>query len=89
MNLADVDAERRADVALDAITSAVAAHDRQHRRPRALGVREALIAVQFEAMFVGVAACNLAQGVELTEVDRERLLLAARRIDAIATEAVG
>lgn len=89
VDLADVDAERRAEVAIDTITSAVSTHNRQNRRPRSLSARDALIALQFEAQLVAVAACNVAHGVELSDGDRSRLLLAARRIDVIAVEAAG
>jgi hypothetical protein len=89
VTLIDVEPERRADVAIDGITVAVSAWDRRNRRPRALSAREGLIALQFEALFVSVAACNLANGVELSDEDRARLLLAARRIAVIAEEAAG
>lgn len=88
MSLADVHAERRADCALDGIVSARRTWERANRRPRSLSAREALVALEFEALFVSVAAMNLANGVELTEGDRERLLLAHSRIDTIVSEAV-
>lgn len=43
-------------------------------------------AITLEASIVVVAAENLALGVELTEVDRERLMRAARQIEFIVTE---
>jgi hypothetical protein len=91
MNYADVEPERRADVAIDTITVAELMHrrKREHRRPPALTAREALVCLQFEAFFVAVAASNLANGVALTEADRERLLLAARRCDVIGSEVTG
>jgi len=88
-DLHEIDAERRADVAIDSIVVARREHERQNRRPRALSARDALIALEAEAFFVSVAACNLANGVELSEDDRERLLLAYRRIDTIANEVTG
>ena len=86
MNLAQVDPQRRVSVAEDAITAADAAHQRQCRRPPVLSARDALTALQFEALLVSVAACNVISGEELTEEDLARLLLAARRIDCIVAE---
>jgi len=84
-----VECERLAVAVLDDIGTAQRTWKRQNRRPRALSAREALVALQFEAMLVGVAASNLANGVELTEVDLDRLLVACARISAISDEAIG
>lgn len=84
-----VDGERRAAAVLDDIGAATRSWQRQNRRPRSLTAREALIALQFEALLVGVAASNLANGIELSEVDLERLLLACARVTAIIEEAIG
>ena len=67
LDLEDVDAERRAAVAIDLIVAAELAwqRPREHRRPAALSAREALAALQFEASFVAVAASNLASGTPL------------------------
>lgn len=89
MSLADVDAERRADVAIDEIRASAETWHRQHRRPRALTARDALVALEFEALLVCTAACNLANGDELSDVDRQRLLLAYNRIDTILGEVTG
>jgi hypothetical protein len=92
MNLSDlglVDAELVAAAVLDDIGAAQRAWQRQNVRPRVLSAREALIALEFETLLVGVAASNLANGVELSDRDRERLMLACERITAIADEAVG
>jgi len=86
LDLHDVDSPRRASIAIDKITTSRKRWTREHRRPKALTAREALGALQFEAMLVWVAASNLRNGVELTDDDYERLTLAARRIDAIADE---
>ncbi|MEI2677861.1 MAG: hypothetical protein V9G29_08490 [Burkholderiaceae bacterium] len=59
---------------------------RAQRQPRALSAREALEALQFEAMLVWVAAQNIASGVQLTSVDMERLTLACSRIHVITDE---
>ena len=88
LGLEDVDPERRAMAALDDIAAARVAWKRTNRRPRALTARDTLLALQFEALFVAVAAGNLAHGEELTEQDLERLMLASYRISAIAEEAV-
>ena len=87
MNLADVDPERRAAVAIDHITTEWQRWALKNRRPAALSAREALVAVQFECLVVWTAAQNIVNGTELTPEDMERLLLAQRRIDAIVDEA--
>lgn len=84
-----VDSERRAAAVLGDIGTAARAWQRQNRRPRALSAREALIALQFETLLIGVAASNLVNGVELSEDDYERLMLACSRITAISDEAIG
>ena len=38
--------------------------------------------IQTEALIVATAACNVANGIELTEEDRQRVVLAASRIGA-------
>lgn len=86
MQVTDVDPGRRAAVAIDGIVAASRRWDREHRRPPALSAREALAALEFEALLVAVAAASLADGAELSNADRERLTLAYRRIDAIASE---
>ena len=50
------------------------------RRP--FPASDVLQAIDAEAAIVAVAAANIAQGIELTQDDRERLLLAAERIGA-------
>ena len=89
VELQTVEPARRADVAQDAIHSARQQWQREHRRPSALTAREALTALQFEAMLVWVAAQNLATGTGLDEEDRARLNLACKRIDAITAEVTG
>ncbi len=86
LNLAEVDPGRRAAVAQDAIHAARQLWSREHRRPKALTAREALAALQFEALIVWTAAHNLAAGVDLSEDDLSRLTVAMRRIDAISEE---
>lgn len=89
LDLSDVGVGRRADVALDHITAARQQWQREHRRPRALSARDALLALQFEALLVLVAAENLAQGIALSDEDRERLALTVHRLNQIADEAAG
>jgi hypothetical protein len=84
-DLREVDAERRAAVAADIVH--IANLGRRRSRDRALTPREALIALEFEALVVSVAALNLAKGKELTDDDRDRLMLAYQRIDVISDEA--
>lgn len=86
LDLQDIDADRRAAVALDAITVARRQWEREQRRPAALTAREALAALQFEALLVRVAAANVRNGVELTDQDLERLTTACRWIDIICDE---
>ena len=87
--LREVDAERRAECAIDEIKSARAQWERQHRRPRALSAREALMVLEFESTLVAVAAGNVATGEVLSQADLDRLILAKRRISAIIDEAIG
>ena len=82
-----VDNERRALAVLDDIETTSRQWRRSNRRPRALTAREALLALQFEALLVGVAAANIANGIALPEGDLERLLLACARISVIVDEA--
>lgn len=88
-DLHEIDAARRSGVALDVITTARRQHHREHRRPGALTAREALLALQFEALLVWTAAANLRNGVELTDEDFERLRITCFRIDAITDEVTG
>lgn len=85
----EVDAERRAECAQDAIRRSQREHAAAHRRPAALTAREALAALSFETLVVWVAAGNLANGVELSDEDRARLTLAVKRIDALSLEVCG
>ena len=82
-----VDAERRALILTDRIAVDECRHARH--RERSFTAREALICLEFEALLVAVAASNVAQCVELSDADRERLWLASRRITTIAVEAIG
>lgn len=56
------------------------------QRPLPFVARDALGAIRFEALLCAIAACNLARGTNLTDSDRERLVLAAGRIEFIARE---
>ncbi|WP_157270923.1 CHC2 zinc finger domain-containing protein [Azohydromonas aeria] len=57
---------------------------RSPAKPAGLSPRMALEVLAFEALTVAVAAGNLAQGVALTDNDRQRLTLAAGRINLLA-----
>lgn len=83
-----IDPDRRAAATLDDIHTASREWRRQNRRPRALSARDALLVLRHETLLVGVAAANVACGVELSDVDRERLLLAVARIGIITDEAI-
>lgn len=52
-----------------------------HRERRPFSADDALRCLDFEATLVHLAACDLATGKPLSEQDRERLALAAERIN--------
>lgn len=52
--------------------------------PMPLPPRAALQVLAFESTLAAVAASNVAQGITLNDVDRNRLLLAANRINRLA-----
>lgn len=54
------------------------------RRPLPFPARDALEVIRGEALLCAVAASNVAQGVQLTDADRKRLMEAAGRIQFIA-----
>lgn len=54
------------------------------RRP--FPAADVLRAIEFEALLIATAASNLARGIELSEGDRERLMLSAGRIGAAVEE---
>lgn len=87
--LQSVDAERRAAVAIDIVSTSQRQWQRNHRRPAALTPREALAALQFEGMLVAVAAANVRNGMRLSDEDFERLALSIRWINSIAEEVLG
>lgn len=61
----------------------------QKQKPLPFSARQALEVLRFESLHVLVAASNLAQGVTITEEDRQRLLVAATRIETIAGAVAG
>jgi hypothetical protein len=83
-----IEPERRAAVVLDELHAQSTAWQRTNRRPRGLSAREALAALQFEAMVVWSAAHSLRDGLGLSDEDRARLTLAMQRIDALTDEAI-
>ena len=80
------DIERRAGTAIDNIGAHRRQWLREHRRPSALSAREALAAMQFEVLLVWTTAHNIANGVELSADDQDRLNITCRRIDTICDE---
>ncbi len=60
-------------------------HGKSERRP--FPAADVLRAIGFEALVVAAAATSLLAGQAFTEVDRERLILAAQRIQAALTAA--
>ncbi len=59
------------------------------RRPLPFPARDALEVLAEESNLVAIAAGNVAHGVTLTEIDLQRLMLAAGRIQGIASEVLG
>ncbi len=53
------------------------------QRPKPLPASQAIQVLAFESTLTAVAAGNIAHGVQLTDKDRARLLVAARRISHI------
>ena len=80
-DLAGVDVDRRAEVALDMIRAQRRRWARLNRRPFALRPREALQALLHEALVVMVAD-------PASPDDRHRLVVACQRIHAIASEVI-
>jgi hypothetical protein len=60
--------------------------DKPHapRRPTPVSPALAINVLQFEANLAAIAACNVGNGVQLTDQDKARLLQAAGRINHIA-----
>jgi hypothetical protein len=56
------------------------------RRPKTLSAARAMEVLAFEASLAAVAAGNVAQGVRLTDEDRNRLYKCANRINRISQE---
>lgn len=52
-------------------------------RPKPLPAGDALRVLAFEATLTAIAAGNIAHGVQLTDIDRARLLVASQRITTI------
>lgn len=50
-------------------------------RPR-FPATDILRCISFEALLVAISACNIAKGIQLTDEDKQRLMVAAGRIDA-------
>jgi hypothetical protein len=71
--------------ALGAWDETVASRGVRHR-PLSFSPRAALEVLRFDALHCAVAGCNLAQGIQLSDVDRECLVQAAARIEMIASE---
>ena len=87
----DVLAYHMAEHGLDFITAAKvlgAWHDdgkpSKPQRPKPIPATAAIQVLAFESNLAAVAAGNLAYGVKLTDNDRARLLVAARRIQHVA-----
>ena len=53
------------------------------QRPKPLPASQAIQVLAFESTLTAIAAGNIAHGVQLTDKDRARLLVAARRISHI------
>jgi len=59
------------------------------RTPRLLTAGQALELLADEAMLIAVAAANIAHGVSLTTVDKDRVLKAAGHINYLRRECMG
>ena len=57
--------------------------ERPHR-PKSLPANQAIQVLAFESTLTAIAAGNISNGKPLTEMDRSRLYVAARRINAIS-----
>ena len=73
-----------AGLTFDALFSARLGEFKPERRP--FPAADVLRAIGFESLLVATAAANLSNGVLLSQVDRERLSLAAGRIEAAVEE---
>jgi hypothetical protein len=73
----------------DALFPPKPAADRLPAVRRAFPAADVLEAVAFECQLVAVAACNLGNGVTLSSVDHDRLLLAQSRIEEARRLALG
>jgi hypothetical protein len=71
--------------ALGAWDEAVAPRGVRHK-PLSFSPRAALEVLRFDSLHVAVAACNLAQGIALSDLDRSALVQAAARIEMVAGE---
>ncbi len=87
----DVLAHQMAEHGLDFITAAQAlgawkgdGKPGKPHRPKPLPATAAIQVLAFEATLTAIAAGNIAQGVNLTHTDRDRLLVAARRINHVS-----
>lgn len=56
----------------------------EHTKPKPLPASQAIQVLRFESMLTYTAAMNLGNGVQLTDDDRARLVLASQRIQTIA-----
>lgn len=87
LNLREVDPERRASVAQDAIVSSRKSHEREHRRQRALTYRDTLEALRFDCTLMVVCMGNILHGELLTEADFARVTRAMASINSLLDEA--
>jgi len=73
------------DLTFDALYSPRTTH-RCNPERRPFPAADVLRAVEYEALIVAVAASTLGNGLELTNADRARLLLASTRLSAAVQE---
>ncbi len=55
----------------------------RHAKPTPLSASQSLSVLAFESTLVAIAACNIANGVKLTDADRARVLVAANRMNRL------
>lgn len=87
--LHEIEPQRRALVAEDAITRSRQDWQREHRRPPALTAREALAALRFDVTIVLIVASDVRKGKTPSDDDWRDLLGAISRIAFVADEVCG
>lgn len=88
-DLHEVDAERRADVALDIIDAAARDWNRKHRRPPALKVRDVLAVLPFELTVFLMVAAKMRDGEAPNDADIGAMADSIAVVRRLCEESVG